>query len=443
MVLRRGSTDPILLGPQRDVQLIAVSPDGRWVATGTWTGMNEGVFVWDAATGRRVAVVPTGDTGAVAFTPDGRWLATGRASSGARLWHAGSWAPGPSLGEGNDLWFSPDGALLAHSTLGDRIRLQDPQTGRILATLEDPLQGRCASLAFTPDGTHLVCDGDKAGSLHVWDLRLIRRQLASLGLDWDRPAYPPAPEEPEAPVAPLIVRVEAGDTPGLLRLGVDHARHERWTEAATAFDQLVERQPRNPKAWMRHTLTRLAIGDDAGYRAACARMLDRFGTTGDFTTANMVAWLGSLAPSAVSDRPRLVALAESSLASRPGDFMILNTLGATLYRAGRFEDSARALTEAIRRQGGEGTAYDHLFLAMAHDRLGHTEEAHRWHARAARWIAAAGHGPIQHAPIPTPLDWDSRLELHLLSREAESLLGRPLLDLPDDVFAPEPGLPAR
>jgi WD40 repeat protein len=43
----------VRLGPQRDVRQVAVNPDGRWVATGSWNGTNEGVFVWDAATGHR------------------------------------------------------------------------------------------------------------------------------------------------------------------------------------------------------------------------------------------------------------------------------------------------------------------------------------------------------------------------------------------------------
>src|SRR5581483_511723 len=52
---------------------------------------------------------------------------------------------------------------------------------------------RLAPVCFTPDGTRLVCLGQDSEALCTFDLRLIRRQLADLRLDWDAPAYPPAP----------------------------------------------------------------------------------------------------------------------------------------------------------------------------------------------------------------------------------------------------------
>src|SRR5262245_13920490 len=56
----------------------------------------------------------------------------------------------------------------------------------------------------------------------------------------------------------------------------------------------------------------------------------------------------------------------------------LNTLGAALYRAGRYDEAIRRLEEGIRLQGGESLPVDWAFLAMAHHRLGHRAEARRW-----------------------------------------------------------------
>src|SRR5262249_62298734 len=93
-----------------DVRCCAVSPDGRWVATGSH-GNTEGVAakVWEAATGRLVKELAVPRHCAVTFSPDGRWLLT--TGSGCRLWEVGTWNEGPRLGGGSGC-FSPDGRLL-------------------------------------------------------------------------------------------------------------------------------------------------------------------------------------------------------------------------------------------------------------------------------------------------------------------------------------------
>src|SRR5262249_11973706 len=117
-----------------DVRSVSVSPDGRWVATGSHWGT--GAKVWDAATGRLVADLVPGQVGvSVAFSPDGKWLAT--AVGVCRLWAVDSWQEGPSLGllnraevlgSGGGLAFSPDGKLLAVETGLNTVRLLDPDT---------------------------------------------------------------------------------------------------------------------------------------------------------------------------------------------------------------------------------------------------------------------------------------------------------------------------
>src|SRR5207247_3669386 len=50
------------------------SPDGRWVATGTWNGY--ACKVWDAQTGRCLQELPA-RIAQPAFSPDNRWLVLG------------------------------------------------------------------------------------------------------------------------------------------------------------------------------------------------------------------------------------------------------------------------------------------------------------------------------------------------------------------------------
>lgn len=57
-----------------------------------------------------------------------------------------------------------------------------------------------------------------------------------------------------------------------------------------------------------------------------------------------------------------------------------NTLGVAYYRAGDYTAAVAALDHAITLGGG--TAFDDIFLAMAHARLGNLKEARRELAQA-------------------------------------------------------------
>jgi hypothetical protein len=74
--------------------------------------------------------------------------------------------------------------------------LSDIETGRLLARLEDPCQDNPTGVTFSPDGSLLIAPNNESRSIHVWDLRRIRRGLAELDLDWEAP-----PDPPEAPPA--------------------------------------------------------------------------------------------------------------------------------------------------------------------------------------------------------------------------------------------------
>ena len=47
-----------------------------------------------------------------------------------------------------------------------------------------------ANLAFSPDGSRLVVNEGMQPAVQVWEVRVIRRRLAQLGLDWDPPIAP-------------------------------------------------------------------------------------------------------------------------------------------------------------------------------------------------------------------------------------------------------------
>jgi tetratricopeptide (TPR) repeat protein len=152
-------------------------------------------------------------------------------------------------------------------------------------------------------------------------------------------------------------------------------------------------------------------------------LLDRFGSTTNAETSNSVAWNCVLAPGSVVDSETLVRLADAALkGSAPQQkYLVLNTLGAALYRAGRFEDAIRRLEEGVQLRAGQGLPQDWVFLAMAHHRLGHRDEARRWLDR------------FQHyQPSADVSQFWSELEIRLLRGEAEAVV------LYDPVFPADP-----
>ena len=76
--------------PVPNADSVSISPDGRWLATGTWKGY--GAKVWEAASGKLLKHLETGPNVMVGFSPDGQWLLTGDGDE-YRFWEMGTWKP--------------------------------------------------------------------------------------------------------------------------------------------------------------------------------------------------------------------------------------------------------------------------------------------------------------------------------------------------------------
>jgi tetratricopeptide (TPR) repeat protein len=202
--------------------------------------------------------------------------------------------------------------------------------------------------------------------------------------------------------------------------GRAHAELGRWDQAAADFARATELEGAGELAWYYHALVCLHLGDAGGYRRTCTAMLERFGKTENAAGAYRVAWTCVLAPGAVVDLDQVVRLAEQALSSDPKSYGNLLALGAACYRAGQLEAAVRHLNAAI--QAHDQHVMASLFLAMAHHRLGHAEQArHRLDEAVQRLEPVEPQRPNETAAGELS-PWYRRLAVELLRREAEALV---------------------
>ena len=147
------------------VYSISFSPDGTLLASG---GRENVVRIWDVETGQNINIFQhKSEVYSVAFSPDGKTLASASGDRTVKLWDVTTGKEIFTIRGRNlavDIAFSPDGRVLAFSSGG--IKLWNVETGQNIATFE----GGGNSIAFSPDGSNLVCASGIAGVVELWDI---------------------------------------------------------------------------------------------------------------------------------------------------------------------------------------------------------------------------------------------------------------------------------
>jgi tetratricopeptide (TPR) repeat protein len=326
------------------------------------------------------------------------------------------------------------------------VRLVDPATGREFARLPTVGQPFC----FSPDGSQLVTYARGAGAFHVWDLRLIRGQLADLGLDWDLPPYPPAPSEivkplrvevlPAEPLPPSReLDADAHFKRGLLLIqlrqygqaGMEISKNitlnpsrPRWDELVRAYSRVIELHPTDGQAYDRRGAVYGCLGQWAeaaadfsqaiklapqnrglllsrgqalfysGQREKAAEDYRKFSESNPHM-ANILARQFAKSPDPRFGYPSLaVDLARMATQQEPEKALSWNTLGIAYYRSGKWEEALAAIQKSI-DLSKPGSAADWFFLAMIHWQLGNKAEAGKWYDQAVEWMDKNKPGTIE------------------------------------------------
>jgi tetratricopeptide (TPR) repeat protein len=158
----------------------------------------------------------------------------------------------------------------------------------------------------------------------------------------------------------------------------------QWDEAIASFRKAIELSPEfaTPHSNLGIALT---VTGQWGEAMACHRKAIELDPMNAIAHNNLADILANAADSELRDLEKAVYHAQIATKLDPKLGIAWNTLGEAYYRTGQWQEAITALDKGRDlRQGG--TSEDFFFLAMAHHRAGHKDQARKWYDKGIAWM---------------------------------------------------------
>jgi dipeptidyl aminopeptidase/acylaminoacyl peptidase len=168
----------------RAVSAIAISPNGKLLASGGWDNT---IRIWDLATGKEVQELRghRKEVECVAFAPDGKTIASGAWDATVRLWDVATGKELKEIGQHPDgiltLAYSPDGKILATAGQKSPVNLWDTETGKQIRVFAGP-PNTVNALAFAADGKTIASAGADS-QIRIWNVTDGKQTTSMAGHD--------------------------------------------------------------------------------------------------------------------------------------------------------------------------------------------------------------------------------------------------------------------
>ena len=197
--------------------------------------------------------------------------------------------------------------------------------------------------------------------------------------------------------------------------------------AVADYERLLTDPKVHPMLRYQEAVLLLATGRPDEYRSAIQRLLDLFGRNQNIPLIMPVLQASRLADDGVADYDPLIKIAAKLVETNTDKFPFVRTHGHLLYRGRRYREAIERLEEGL-KLGKDTHPFlipDRFFMAMAHHRLGHAEEARHWLAKAEKAMNTLLADPKVDEifkAVGSENNWHNRLVAEVIRTEADALI---------------------